>query len=231
MAVGERFNGSAAIVMRATLKSTEAKQKNISDIRSGGINCPFVQVTTHGRIDPTSTSAIAMLIPDDENLSSGLSTSTKHPSNASLVKDYLGLMSAVDNPTPAGRASSFTTLTDNKVFVEFGIISSRLRRRVLEAVARERHGDDGVRIVRLLLDVGKMDEKQVFQFLVLYRRGSDVQQIAKVAMMPNNAVRPLLSSLSSDFLISTQEVPRSADRNPTRTFYLWYFLFLPYQSQ
>ncbi|OJA11492.1 hypothetical protein AZE42_07870 [Rhizopogon vesiculosus] len=188
-AVGERFNRSAALVMRATLKSTEAKQKSISDTRS----------------DPTSTAAIAMLISDDENLS-GLVTSTKKPSSASLVKDYLGLMSAIDNPTPAGRASSFINLSNNKVYVEFGIIGSRLRRHVLEAVARERHGDDGVRIVRLLLDIGKMDEKQ----------------IAKVAMMPNNVVRPLLAALSSDFLISTQEVPRSADRNPTRTFYLWH---------
>ena len=40
--------------------------------------------------------------------------------------------------------------------------------------------------------------------------------------MANKDVRPLLSALSSDFLISTQEVPRSADRNPTRTFYLWW---------
>ncbi|KAG1759672.1 RNA polymerase III subunit RPC82-domain-containing protein [Suillus occidentalis] len=156
MAVGERFNQSAALVMRATLKASEARQKSHS--------------------------------------------------SASLVKDYLGLMSAVDNPTPAGKAASFISLADNKVHIEFEIVSKRLRRRVLEAVARERHGDDGVRIVRLLLDIGKMDEKQ----------------IAKVAMMPNNVVRPLLAALSSDFLISTQEVPRSADRNPTRTFYLWH---------
>jgi hypothetical protein len=47
------------------------------------------------------------------------------------------------------------------VQVEFEIIATRLRRRVLEGVARERHGDDGVRILRLLLDTGKMDEKQV----------------------------------------------------------------------
>lgn len=126
-----------------------------------------VQATTHGRIDPASTAAIAMLIPDDENLSTGLVTSTKKPSSASLVKDYIGLMSAVDNPTPAGRASSFITFSDNKVHVEFGIIGNRLRRRVLEAVTRERHGDDGVRIVRLLLDIGKMDEKQVLQFVFL----------------------------------------------------------------
>ena len=35
-------------------------------------------------------------------------------------------------------------------------------------------------------------------------------------------VRPLLSALSADSLISVQEVPKSADRNPARTFYLWY---------
>ncbi|KAG2076032.1 hypothetical protein BDR04DRAFT_1090858 [Suillus decipiens] len=190
MAAGERFNRSAAVVMRATLQTTETRQKSVSDARS----------------DPTSTAAITMLISDDDDLSAGLVTSTKKASSASLVKDYLGLMSAVDNPTPAGKAASFISLIDNKVYVEFEIVSKRLRRRVLEAVARERHGDDGVRIVRLLLDIGKMDEKQ----------------IAKVAMMPNNVVRPLLAALSSDFLISTQEVPRSADRNPTRTFYLWH---------
>ncbi|KAG1819506.1 RNA polymerase III subunit RPC82-domain-containing protein [Suillus subaureus] len=195
MAAGERFNQSAALVMRATLKATEARQKSVSDTRS---------VRRH----PTSTAAIAVLISDDDDLSTGLVTLTKKASSASLVKDYLGLMSAVDNPTPAGKAASFISLIDNKVYVEFGLVSKRLRRRVLEAVARERHGDDGVRIVRLLLDIGKMDEKQ----------------IAKVAMMPNNVVRPLLAALSSDFLISTQEVPRSADRNPTRTFYLWYLV-------
>lgn len=107
-----------------------------------------------------------MLISDDDDLSTGLVSSTKKASSASLVKDYLGLMSAVDNPTPAGKAASFISLADNKVHVEFEIVSKRLRRRVLEAVARERHGDDGVRIVRLLLDIGKMDEKQVLSLLI-----------------------------------------------------------------
>ncbi|KAH7910164.1 hypothetical protein BJ138DRAFT_1009376 [Hygrophoropsis aurantiaca] len=191
IAVGERFNESATEVIRATLKATEAKQKSLADIRS----------------DPTSTSAIAMHIDDEDNLGVGIVTSSKKPSNASLVKDYLLMMSSADNPTPIGRAASFVSLVENKIRVEFETINRRLRRRVLEAVTRERHGDDGVRILRLLLDVGKMDEKQV----------------SKVAMMANKDVRPLLSALSSDFIISTQEVPRSADRNPTRTFYLWYF--------
>lgn len=111
--------------------------------------------------DPTSTAVIGMHVPDDEDLSVGLATTSKRPSNTSLIKDYLGLLACADNPTPAGKAASYVSLCGNKINVEFDTISKRLRRRVLEAVTRERHGDDGVRIVRLLLDVGKMDEKHV----------------------------------------------------------------------
>lgn len=86
-------------------------------------------------------------------------------SDASLIKDYLGFLSFADCPTQAGRAASYLSITGSKVTVEFEIICRRLRRRVLEAVARERHGEAGVRIIRLLLEVGKMDEKQVRQRL------------------------------------------------------------------
>ncbi len=41
-------------------------------------------------------------------------------------------------------------------------------------------------------------------------------------------VRSLLSSMSAESLVSLQEVPKSADRNPTRMFYLWYALVLLY---
>lgn len=41
-------------------------------------------------------------------------------------------------------------------------------------------------------------------------------------MMAATAVRPLLTSLSADSLVSIQEVPKGADRNPQRTIYLWY---------
>lgn len=43
-----------------------------------------------------------------------------------------------------------------------------------------------------------------------------------MVMMAPKDVRPLLANLSADSLISIQEVPKSADRNPTRTFYLWW---------
>ncbi|EPT00131.1 hypothetical protein FOMPIDRAFT_1030603 [Fomitopsis schrenkii] len=190
-AATERFNESAGQVIRATLKATEAKQRRLADIRT----------------DPTSIANIAMQLSDDDDLSAGLVlASSKKPNTITLLKDYLGILASADNPTPAGRAASFVSVSGSKVQVEFEIVGRRLRRRVLEAVTRERHGDEGVRVVRLLLESGKMDEKQ----------------ISKIGMMANKDVRPLLSALSANSLISLQEVPKSADRNPTRMFYLWY---------
>lgn len=120
-------------------------------------------------VDPTSLANIAMQIPDDEDLADGLAiSSSKKPSQMAMLKDYCGILAAADNPTPAGKAGSFISFNGSKVQVEFEIISSRLRRRILEAVTRERHGDEGVRIVSLLLNTGKMDEKQVTPSLVLH---------------------------------------------------------------
>ncbi|KAJ7871487.1 RNA polymerase III subunit RPC82-domain-containing protein [Mycena olivaceomarginata] len=188
-AAKERYNDSAALVLKTALKVTESKQKNVSDVRT----------------EPVSVSNIAVSLSDQEDLASGLILKTKNPSNTQCIKDYVGLLACADNPTPAGRAAAFLS-GSSKVQVEFETICKRLRRRVLESVTRERHGTMGVRILRLLLDSGKMDEKQ----------------ISKVVMMPNNAVRPLLANMSAQALISTQEVAKSTDRNPARMFYLWH---------
>lgn len=112
--------------------------------------------------DPTSVANISQCLTDDDDLESGLVlNSSKTPSPIALIKHYIGILSAADNPTPAGKASSFVSMTNSKVQVEFEIIARRLRKRILENVTRERHGDEGVRILRLLMDMGKMDEKQV----------------------------------------------------------------------
>ncbi|KAK0445529.1 hypothetical protein EV421DRAFT_1797154 [Armillaria borealis] len=190
-AVRERYNDGAALVIRAALKVTESSQKTLLE----------------NRTEPISVANIAMQLSDEDDLSSGLVFSSKKgASNTTCIKEYLGIMSNADNPTTVGKASSFVSYDSQKVYVEFDLIANRLRRNVLEAVTRERHGTEGVRIVRLLLETGKMDEKQ----------------ISKIVMMAPKDVRPLLSALAADSLVSTQEVPRSADRAPSRTFYLWH---------
>lgn len=169
------------------------------------------------RSDSISISNIILHLnsPDDEDtLTSGLvGSGSKKPSPAACVKEYLGMLSSADNPTASGRETAFISFTSksgggggSKIQVDFDLVARRLRRRLLEDVAREKHGTEGVRIVRLLLSSGKMDEKA----------------ISKTVMMAAKDVRPLLTALTSDGLISTFEVAKSADRNPTRMFYLWY---------
>ena len=93
----------------------------------------------------------------------------------------LGMLAAADNPTPAGRAASFISFVGTvtgKMHVEFEIICQRLRRRVLESVARERYGDEAVRIIRMLLDNGKMGGDQVKLSLGICYIGSDIHKLS-----------------------------------------------------
>jgi len=189
--------------------------------RLASLALPVIKI--HGTSAPTSVASIAMKIPEDVDLSTGLAYSSKKVTNVTCVKDYLGMLSSADNPTSDGRAASFLSYSASKVQIEFEIIARKLRRSVIESVARDKHGPEGVRILRLLSHLGKMDEKQVMDsanvlsFLLTFDF-----QISKVVMMAPKDVRPLLVALSTDSLISTQEVPKSADRNPARMFYLWY---------
>lgn len=78
-----------------------------------------------------------------------------------LLKEYLGTLASADNPSPSGKAASFVSLSASKVQVELDIIHRRLQLQALEAACRDRHGNEGVRVMRLLFEAGKMDEKQV----------------------------------------------------------------------
>jgi DNA-directed RNA polymerase III subunit RPC3 len=119
--------------------------------------------------DPVSAANIAAQLTEYDDLADGLVyPSSKRPSNTTCIKEYIAMLSAADNPSPAGRAASFLSYRSSKVQVEFDIISRRLKQRVVEAVVRERHGPEAVRIVRLLLETGKMDEKQVCNLCVSY---------------------------------------------------------------
>jgi hypothetical protein len=112
-------------------------------------------------LDPTSITTLALLIPEDDDLSLGLAfASDQKPSNMTLVKEYLGMLAFADNPTLTGKQASFVSPGESKVQVEFEIVARRLQRRVLESAVREKQGDKGVRILRLLMETGKMDEKQ-----------------------------------------------------------------------
>jgi DNA-directed RNA polymerase III subunit RPC3 len=133
----------------------------------------------------------------------------------------------------SGRDSSGTYV------VEFETVARRLKARVLDAVVRERWGDDAARVLNVVLKHGKMDEKHVRlpspSFLSCHLSHKPISlpswieinqppplQIAKIAMLSPQSIRQITATLSSSSLLELQEVPKSADRQPSRTFYLWH---------
>lgn len=161
----QRFNEGAAAVIRATLSASDNTHHGPNEARSGTLEESHPVTAPSNQLpmtDPVSVNNISASIPEDEDLSRGLYYPSKRkPSHMELLKEYLGMLASADNPSPSGKAGSFVSLSGSKVQVEFDIIHRRLQLQALEAACRDRHGNEGVRVMRLLLETGKMDEKQV----------------------------------------------------------------------
>eukprot|EP00218_Dolichomastix_sp_CCMP3274_P007624 CAMPEP_0170134692 /NCGR_PEP_ID=MMETSP0033_2-20121228/2052_1 /TAXON_ID=195969 /ORGANISM="Dolichomastix tenuilepis, Strain CCMP3274" /LENGTH=587 /DNA_ID=CAMNT_0010370261 /DNA_START=23 /DNA_END=1786 /DNA_ORIENTATION=- len=80
-----------------------------------------------------------------------------------------------------------------------------IRIKEVEAVVRERFGAPTCRIFRLLALKGLLE----------------MRQIADMAMVPQHATREYLYRLLKAGYVRLQEVAKSADHAPSRTFYLW----------
>ncbi|KAF8932123.1 RNA polymerase III subunit C82 [Dissophora ornata] len=80
-----------------------------------------------------------------------------------------------------------------------------LKRNLIQNVVASRFGSPYVRIMNMLLEKGKLEEKQ----------------ISRYSMMPVKDVREKLTTLCTFGVLNLQEVPKTNDRTPSRTFYLW----------
>ncbi|KAJ3044080.1 DNA-directed RNA polymerase III subunit RPC3 [Rhizophlyctis rosea] len=85
-------------------------------------------------------------------------------------------------------------------------VVSKLKQRIIENIIVERFGDTHKRIWRLLLMKEKLDEKQV----------------TKMAMVPTKEARRCLFDLHNAGFIFIQDVPRTTDHSPAKTFFLFY---------
>lgn len=89
--------------------------------------------------------------------------------------------------------------------VNFSLAVRRLRTDLIEALIRARFGQPSARIFRVLLDRKMLEEKT----------------ISKVAMMTAKETRERLYQLLQYGIVHMQEVPKTADHAPSRTFFLW----------
>lgn len=88
---------------------------------------------------------------------------------------------------------------------------TNLARATLESVVQERFGSRSARIFRLLLRTRHLEQKQVEDF----------------AMIPAKEAKDMLYTLLSENLVQLQEVPKTPDYAPSRTFYLYTVNQLP----
>jgi len=75
----------------------------------------------------------------------------------------------------------------------------------MEAVVRERFGIPALRVFRLLFQRHQLEQKQ----------------IAEMVMSPIKETREVLYNMLKAGFVALQEVPKTADHAPSRTFYLW----------
>ncbi|KAM6995061.1 DNA-directed RNA polymerase III subunit RPC3 [Tautogolabrus adspersus] len=88
---------------------------------------------------------------------------------------------------------------------------ANLARATIESVVQERFGSRSARIFRLLLRKRHLEQKQVEDF----------------AMIPAKEAKDMLYTLLSENLVQLQEIPKTPDYAPSRTFYLYTVNQLP----
>lgn len=145
-----------------------------------------------------SSSALDGEDDDDDGLLSN------HGTSMSSIKQHLHLLAEDEH--------EFVRLNekDNGLVewsVDFHGLSGQLRQYELERTITARFGTVATRMIRIFLDKGKLDEKQ----------------ISNLALIHQKQMRAALTVMHEAGHLELQEVPRDNNRQPSRTMFLWYF--------
>ena len=91
--------------------------------------------------------------------------------------------------------------------VDFRRLVNRHKQTELENIILMKFGDIALRLMRILSEKGKLDERQ----------------ISNLALIRPKESRATLSMMHEAGFLELQEVPRDVAHQPTRTIYLWFF--------
>lgn len=91
------------------------------------------------------------------------------------------------------------------LFVDIENIIKEMRSRRFQSIMRTKFGVEGARVFRLLSKESYMSERQ----------------ISEKALIPEKKCRETLFKMMQENFVTLQEVPKTADRNPKKTIYLW----------
>ncbi|KAJ1814996.1 RNA polymerase III subunit C82, partial [Coemansia sp. RSA 2598] len=205
----DKYNAGAGAVVKSILRVTEPRTRTCRDKTSEVVSAN--QIIHHIPIDAPLADAVdtgsdmfykklnsvddSATSPDD---SAQMSQARRNEIAFALLevihKDCSGIITKVEE-RGAGQYR-----------VNFDRAAAVLRDSALDSLIQEKYGALHARIVRVLRDKQKLDEKTVSQ----------------AAMLPVAMCRERLHDLALSGLVDTLEIPRTADRNPSRMFYLWF---------
>ncbi|KAK0344000.1 RNA polymerase III subunit C82 [Friedmanniomyces endolithicus] len=141
---------------------------------------------------------------DDEPTTNGFSSYRNHAKRVKMIEAHLVLLQEHSKEfCKRARAGS----TSTEWGVDFETLTDGLIQAELDTTIAARFGSTHLRVVRLLRERGKLEEKQVASF----------------AMTRIKDIRAVLTELQSESLAEAQELPKDNQRQPSRTTYLWYF--------
>lgn len=161
------------------------------------IHHPQYQTTS----PPITTLQVAHLLSDVDLAIEYPSSIPEDPSQAERVNAYLEalVMDEIRFLEKQDERGSGTYV------VNFGRLISNMRLKLMEDMISEKYGRGSCRLFRLIRARGKLEEKQVH----------------KLGLLPQKEVRHRLYELFQSGIIDSQEVPKTQDRAPSRTIFLW----------
>lgn len=142
--------------------------------------------------------------PDDEEEDNGaVSVGSRGPSRNYLVDQHLSVLAAEPNFFCTRRLQAGMI----SWAVEYRHLTRKLRHLEIERLVEARFGTVAVRVVRVLAAKGKLDEKR----------------LQEISLMSSKDLRQILGQMAGAGFVDLQEVPRDAQRQPSRTIYLWFY--------
>jgi DNA-directed RNA polymerase III subunit RPC3 len=129
------------------------------------------------------------------------STEGAHKVTMSDIKTHLLILAQPPHKFVVQDPDSFRWIVD------FRDLSAQLRKDEAMRLAKSRLNGVALRLVRVLLDKGKLDEKT----------------LQEMSLLSAKDLRQCLGKLKKTGFLGLQEVPREPQRQPLRTIYLWFY--------
>lgn len=139
---------------------------------------------------------------DDEHPTNGFTTYNDRNKQLTLIDEHLKLL----EEHPTGFCKKVGGAGRGQWLVNFPALTDTLIQADIDATVSARFSKTHTRLVRLLRDRGRLEEKQVSAF----------------ALMRLKDVRGMLTELQYAGFVEAQEIPKDNSRQPTRTVYLWF---------